>query len=69
VARNPLLLGVPPELWQESIVVGETVPLKISFDGPVQDAIDERTGKILGDGDEFVVPWTTCEAAVVSFEE
>jgi len=69
VARNPLVFGEASEPWQETIVPGETVLLEILLDRSVQAAVDERTGRALGDGDRFEVPWTTDQAAVVSFEE
>jgi hypothetical protein len=68
IIRNPLVLGVPPKIWKESIIPDETVPLEITFDPPVEEAVDERTGQALGDGPRFKVQWTTSEAAVVSFQ-
>lgn len=68
IARNPLVFGEASEPWQETIVPGETVPLEILLDRPVQGAVDERSGRALGDGDRLEVPWTTDQAAVVSFE-
>ena len=67
VARNPLVFGEAFEPWQETIVPGETVPLEIFLDRPAEGAVDERTGRTLGAGDRFEVPWTTSQAAVVSF--
>ncbi len=69
VARNPLTLGEASDPWKEDFVPGEIVPLEIAFDSPVEAAVDERTGQVLGDGDRFEIPWTTGEAAVVSFKE
>jgi hypothetical protein len=67
VVKNPLVLGVPPALWKESIVTGETVPLEVVFSSPKEDVTDHRAGEKLGDGSEFEVSWTTNEAAILSF--
>jgi len=68
VARNPLVFGEASEPWQETITGGETVPLEILLDRTVREAVDERTGRPLQAGDRFEVPWTTSEAAVISFQ-
>lgn len=67
VARNPLVFGEAAEPWQETLAPGETVALEILLDRPVQGAVEERSGRALGDGDRFEVPWTTNQAAVISF--
>jgi hypothetical protein len=69
VARNPLVFGEASEPWQETLVPGENVLLEIVLDRPVEEAVDERTGRSLGDGDHLEVLWTTNEAAIVSFGE
>ena len=68
VARNPLVLGQPPSLWQESLLPGERVGLKVIFSSPKRNVVNELTGEVLGDGSEFEVEWVTCEAVMVSFE-
>jgi hypothetical protein len=67
VIKNPLVLGTPPMVWKESFIPSETVDLELSFDRPVRDAVDERTGQHLGEGRTFRVPWRTCQAAMISF--
>jgi hypothetical protein len=68
VARNPLVLGEAAGPWQETLIPGETVDLEILLHRPARAAADERSGRILGDGDRFTIPWTTSEAAVISFQ-
>ena len=68
VARNPLVLGEASGPWQETLIPGETVELEILLRRLARAAADERSGRILGDGDRFKIPWTTSEAAVISFE-
>ncbi len=67
VVKNPLALGVPPALWEESIAANEIVRLKLVFSSPKTDVVNERTGEALGDGSEFEILWTTGEAAMLSF--
>ena len=67
VVKNPLVFDVPPVLWKESIASGEIVPLEVIFSSPKEDVMDLRTGQKLGDGTEFEIPWTTNEAAMLSF--
>ena len=42
--------------------------LDVEFPQAVKDAIDERTGKKLGDGAKFQLEFNTAEAALLSFE-
>ena len=44
-----------------------TVPITLAFAHPIQGARDERTGKDLGDGQEFKFDWTINQAVVMSF--
>lgn len=46
----------------------EPMPIKLRFAKPVKNLRNERTGKLLGDGQEFQDTWVTCEANVYSFE-
>ncbi|HPD15983.1 MAG TPA: beta-galactosidase trimerization domain-containing protein [Planctomycetota bacterium] len=43
-------------------------PITVAFPSPVKDAIDERTGKKLGDGASFTLDFNPVEAAFFSFE-
>jgi PAS domain-containing protein len=47
--------------------VKEKMRIDIEFSGPVKGAIDERTGKELGDGQKFTVDYNSAEAALLSF--
>jgi hypothetical protein len=68
VARNPLVLGQPPVLWDESVHRGEETILRLIFSSPKRNVVNELTGETLGDGTEFEVEWETCEAVMISFE-
>ena len=43
------------------------MPLEVAFAAAVQDVIDERTGKRLGDGSRFRFEFRTAEAVFLSF--
>lgn len=45
----------------------ETIPVTLRFAGAVKDVRDERTGKEMGEGDEFKFKWVMNQAIVVSF--
>jgi len=52
--------------WAESLVDQE-IPITIELGAAVHDAIDERSGKQLGDGNAFPFRYRTCEAVMMSF--
>ena len=66
VVKNPLRLG---EAEPDVGVKEGTVRLTVLFDRPQSDVVDERTGKALGDGVRFEVPWKTDEAAMISLAQ
>lgn len=52
--------------WAEALLQQE-IPVSIDFSRPVYGAVDERTGKRLGEGRSFRLPFHTCEAVMISF--
>jgi len=44
------------------------IRIRIEFASPVKGLRNERTGKVLGDGQVFEDQWATCEANVYSYE-
>ncbi|MBI2300414.1 MAG: beta-galactosidase trimerization domain-containing protein, partial [Armatimonadetes bacterium] len=52
--------------WAEK-VVDQPVSVTVELDHPVRDAVDERTGKRLGDGRSFGLRFRSVEAGMLSF--
>lgn len=50
-------------------VIDKTIPVTIEFARPVQDVVDERTGKHLGAGRTFQLPFRTPEAVMLSLRD
>jgi len=48
-------------------IVEDTRDLTIQFTGKKDKVVDEMSGKDLGSGDHFTVPWKMDEAAMISF--
>ena len=51
----------------EGLAAGE-IPIDVQFAQPVRDAVDERTGKRLGDGRKFRFQFNRAEAVFMSFQ-
>jgi hypothetical protein len=51
--------------WAQGLVNRE-IPITIEFAAPAGDVVDERSGRHLGDGRSFSVPFRTCEAVMLS---
>jgi len=68
IVKNPLRLS---SVSTDPAVPGageQEIPLTISFDKPLGDVRDELSGRSLGDGKSFTVPWKMNKAAIVSFK-
>jgi hypothetical protein len=50
-----------------SQLLDEEIPIAIEFATPARGVIDERTGKTLGDGRVFKLPFKTLEAVLLSY--
>jgi hypothetical protein len=51
--------------WAQGLVNRE-IPMTVEFAAPVRDVVDERSGRHLGDGRTFRLPFRTCEAVLLS---
>lgn len=74
-ARTILFVCLNPEIRGTSLGGGnsvglkaETLPIKLRFTQPKRGVRDERTGQVLGEGNEFTLQWKQNEAVVLSFE-
>ncbi len=73
--RTLLFVSLNPEIRGTSLGGGNSVglktdalPIKLRFTQEIRNVRDERTGRLLGNGTEFVFDWKQNEAAVVTFD-
>ncbi|MFH1023458.1 MAG: beta-galactosidase trimerization domain-containing protein [Planctomycetota bacterium] len=69
VVKNPLKFASIEGETKTEGVVRDTRDLTVIFSGRKEKVVDEASGKDLGSGDRFTVPWKMDEAAVISFAE
>ena len=70
VVKNPLIFAHDSSAPEGmDAITGDTRDLRIVFSGKKEQVIDEMSGRELGSGDTFVVPWKMDQAAMISFAD